>query len=193
MQKNSSKQHWNVSTLVYMALLVALHLVLTRVFVIELGAYRISIGSVATIMAGLWLGPVAGGVCGLAADLIGCFMKGYAVNPFITLAAILWGVIPALAKPFFVNRTKKMKAVGICISIAITDVISSLILTTAGLVIFLGYNFYAIMPGRLVQFACMLPLYCVLSCILYLSPLTSMVVSGISRTARPGGHSLEGR
>ena len=53
MQKNSSKQYWNVSTLVYMALLVALHLVLTRVFVIELGAYRISIGSVATIMAGL--------------------------------------------------------------------------------------------------------------------------------------------
>ena len=148
MQKNSSKQYWNVSTLVYMALLVALHLVLTRVFVIELGAYRISIGSVATIMAGLWLGPVAGGVCGLAADLIGCFMKGYAVNPFITLAAILWGVIPALAKPFFANRTKKMKAVGISVSIVITAVFSSLILTTAGLVIFLGYNFYAIKIGR---------------------------------------------
>ena len=65
-----------------MALLVAMHLVLTRVFVVELGAYRISVGSVCTILAGVWLGPVAGGVCGLAADLIGCFMKGYAVNPF---------------------------------------------------------------------------------------------------------------
>ena len=43
---------------------------------------------------GLWLGPVAGGVCGLCADIIGCFMKGYAVNPFITVAAILWGVLP---------------------------------------------------------------------------------------------------
>lgn len=193
MQKNSSKQHWNVATLVYMALLVALHLVLTRVFVIELGAYRISIGSVATIMAGLWLGPVAGGVCGFAADIIGCFMKGYAVNPFITVAAILWGVIPALAKPFFANRTKKGKTVGICVSVVITAVFSSLILTTAGLVLIMGYNFYAIMPGRLVQFACMIPIYCVLSCILYLSPLTSMVMSGISRTARPGSQTLEGR
>ena len=92
------KQYWNVKTLVFMALLIAMHLVLTRVLVIDLGAYRISVGSVCTILAGLWLGPVAGGVCGLCADIIGCFMKGYAVNPFITVAAILWGVLPALAK-----------------------------------------------------------------------------------------------
>ena len=85
------KQTWNVKTLVFMALLIAMHLVLTRVLVIDLGAYRISVGSVTTILAGLWLGPVAGGVCGFCADIIGCFMKGYAVNPFITVAAILWG------------------------------------------------------------------------------------------------------
>lgn len=84
------KQYWNVKTLVFMALLIAMHLVLTRVLVIDLGAYRISVGSVCTILAGLWLGPVAGGVCGFCADIIGCFMKGYAVNPFITVAAILW-------------------------------------------------------------------------------------------------------
>ena len=91
------------------ALLIAMHLVLTRVLVIDLGAYRISVGSVCTILAGLWLGPVAGGVCGLCADIIGCFMKGYAVNPFITVAAILWGVLPALAKPLFANRKKTGK------------------------------------------------------------------------------------
>ena len=65
------KQYWNVKTLVFMALLIAMHLVLTRVLVIDLGAYRISVGSVCTILAGLWLGPVAGGVCGLCADIIG--------------------------------------------------------------------------------------------------------------------------
>ena len=129
------KQTWNVKTLVFMALLIAMHLVLTRVLVIDLGAYRISVGSVCTILAGLWLGPVAGGVCGLCADIIGCFMKGYAVNPFITVAAILWGVLPALAKPLFANRKKTGKTVGICVSIVVTAVLSSLVLTTAGLVI----------------------------------------------------------
>ena len=170
------KQYWNVKTLVFMALLIAMHLVLTRVLVIDLGAYRISVGSVCTILAGLWLGPVAGGVCGLCADIIGCFMKGYAVNPFITVAAILWGVLPALAKPLFANRKKTGKTVGICVSIVVTAILSSLVFTTAGLVIMLGYNFYAIMPGRLVEFAIMIPIYCVLTCLLYFSPLTAMVV-----------------
>ena len=174
------KQTWNVKTLVFMALLIAMHLVLTRVLVIDLGAYRISVGSVTTILAGLWLGPVAGGVCGFCADIIGCFMKGYAVNPFITVAAILWGVLPALAKPFFAKRKKTGKTVGICVSIVVTAVLSSLVLTTAGLVIMLGYNFYAIMPGRLVQFAIMIPVYCVLTCLLYFSPLTAMVAGNTS-------------
>lgn len=174
MQKN--KQTWNVKTLVFMALLIAMHLVLTRVFVIDLGSYRISVGSVATILAGLWLGPVAGGVCGGCADILGCFMKGYAVNPLITVAAILWGVIPALAKPLFSNYKKTGKTVGICVSVTNTAVLSSLVCTTAGLVLMNGYNLYAILPGRIVQFIIMVPTYCVLTCLLYFSPLTSMVV-----------------
>ena len=174
------KQTWNVKTLVFMAILIAMHLVLTRVLVIDLGAYRISVGSVTTILAGLWLGPIAGGVCGLCADIIGCFMKGYAVNPFITVAAILWGVLPALARPLLANKKKTGKTVVICISIVITAILSSLVLTTAGLVIMLGYNFYAIMPGRLVQFVIMIPIYCVLTCLLYFSPLTAMVAGNVT-------------
>ena len=175
------KQTWNVKTLVFMALLVAMHLVLTRVLVIDLGADRISVGSVCTILAGLWLGPVAGGVCGFASDIIGCFMKGYAVNPFITVAAILWGVLPALVRPLIANKKKTGKTVGICVSIVVTAILSSLVLTTAGLVIMLGYNFYAIMPGRLIQFAIMIPIYCVLTCLLYFSPLTAMVAGDVAQ------------
>ena len=175
------KQTWNLKTLVFMALLVAMHLVLTRVLVIDLGAYRISVGSVCTILAGLWLGPVAGGVCGFASDIIGCFMKGYAVNPFITVAAILWGVLPALVRPLIANKKKTGKTVGICVPIVVTAILSSLVLTTAGLVIMLGYNFYAIMPGRLIQFAIMIPIYCVLTCLLYFSPLTAMVAGDVAQ------------
>jgi ECF transporter S component (folate family) len=159
-----------------------MNLVLTRVLVIELGAYRISVGSVCTILAGLWLGPVAGGVCGFASDIIGCFIRGYAVNPFITVAAILWGVIPALAKHFFVNKKKIGKTIGIVISVVVTGILSSLVITTAGLVLIMGYNFYAIMPGRLVQFVIMTPIYCVLTCLLYFSPVTSIVIGNASPT-----------
>ena len=175
MQKNNHSV-WNVKTLVFMSLLVAMQLVLSRVLVIEMGPYRITVGTVCTILAGLWMGPVAGGVCGGCADIIGCFIKGYAVNPFITLAAILWGVLPALSKKFYANRTRTGKTVGISLSVILTGAVCSLGLTTAGLVLIMSYRFEVIMPGRLVQFAIMMPIYCVLTCLLYFSPLTSLVV-----------------
>ncbi|MBQ7372535.1 MAG: folate family ECF transporter S component [Blautia sp.] len=170
------KSFWSVRTMVFLALLTAVQIVLTRVFVIELGGvYRISLGSVATILAGLWFGPVAGGLCGFAGDLLGCFMRGYTINPLITLAAICWGVLPALVRPLSANKSRKVKTVYISAAIAVTAVISSLILTTAGLVLLNGANFYAIFPGRVVQCLILTPIYCVVTCLLYFSPLTIMV------------------
>lgn len=177
MQKNS-KRTWDTRTLVFMGLLVALHIVLTRLIVIELGSYRISVGSVCTILAGLWLGPVAGGICGLVSDLLGCILKGYAVNPLITLAAITWGVAAGGTRQFLSGGRVK-KTVILCTGITLASVLSTLIFTTAGLVWLLGYNFYAIMPGRIVQWAIMTPIYCALTCMIYFSPLT-LLVTGVA-------------
>ena len=170
MRKN--KQTWSVKTLVFLALLVAIQLVLSRVLVIDLGVYRITLGTVATVLAGLWMGPVAGGVEGAVADIIGCFMKGYGVNPLITLSAVAWGVIPGLAGKLMAEKNRKVKTVVMCVAIAVSGVVGT------GLVM-IGANFYAIMPGRLVQFAIMTPIYCVLTSLLYFSPLTGMVVGNI--------------
>ena len=154
MRKN--KQTWSVKTLVFLALLVAIQLVLSRVLVIDLGVYRITLGTVATVLAGLWMGPVAGGVEG----------------------AVAWGVIPGLAGKLMAEKNRKVKTVVMCVAIAVSGVVGTLGLTTAGLVM-IGANFYAIMPGRLVQFAIMTPIYCVLTSLLYFSPLTGMVVGNI--------------
>ena len=172
MRKN--KQTWSVKTLVFLALLVAIQLVLSRVLVIDLGVYRITLGTVATVLAGLWMGPVAGGVEGAVADIIGCFMKGYGVNPLITLSAVAWGVIPGLAGKLMAEKNRKVKTAVMCAAIAISGVVGTLGLTTAGLVM-IGANFYAIMPGRVVQYAIMTPIYCVCTLVLYFSPLTAMV------------------
>lgn len=183
MHENSrNSQRWNVKTLVFMALFVALDLVVGRLLSVDLGPYRISFGSVVLILSGLWLGPVAGGICGFGADIIGCFMKGYTVNPLITLAAVMWGVIPALMKGLFSSseKAKNKRIAWLSVSVVLTGALSSLVTTTAGLVLILGYNFYAIMSGRLVQFVIMMPLYCVLTSLLYFSPLTSMIAGNIA-------------
>ena len=53
-----------------------------------------------------------------------------------------------------------------------------------GLVLILGYNFYAIMPTRLVQFAAMIPMYIIVTILLYYSPATDMVRQSLrSKTA----------
>ena len=164
MQKNK-KMTWDTRTLVFLGLLVAMHIVLVRLVVIDLGSYRITIGSVCTILAGLWFGPVAGGVSGLISDVLGCILKGYAINPLITVAAILWGVIPALMRPLMTGS--KVKKTGMLwLSVVVTSILATLVFTTAGLVLLLGYNFYAIMPGRIVQWAIMTPIYCVLTSVL---------------------------
>lgn len=183
MQKNK-KTIWDTRTLVFVGLLSALQIILTRLIVIELGSYRVTIGSVSTILAGLWLGPFAGGISGLISDVLGCMIKGYAVNPFITLAAVLWGVIPGFARAFMSGKKGK-KTVIICVSVVITSVFSTLLFTTAGLVLFQGYNLYAILPGRVIQWAIMTPIYCVLTVIMYFSPITNMILNAtVRRTDR---------
>ena len=190
MQKNK-KTAWDTRVLVFLGLLVAMHVVLTRLFVIELGSYRISLGSVSTIMAGLWFGPVAGGVSGFVSDILGCILKGYAINPLITVAGILWGVIPAMMRRFIVG-TKTKKTAALCVGVAITSVFSTLVFTTAGLAWINGGEFWvsvmAILPGRLVQWALMTPIYCVLTCMLYFSPITSMVLNATVRRVKDTAH-----
>lgn len=190
MQKNRKKT-WDTHTLVFLGLLVAMHVVLTRLFVIELGSYRISIGSICTIMAGLWFGPIAGGVSGLVSDILGCILKGYAINPLITVAGMLWGVIPALMSGL-ITGTKVRKTVVLCISVVLTAMCSTLGFTTAGVAWINGGEFWvsaaAIFPGRLVQWVIMTPIYCVLTCMLYFSPITSMVWNATVRKVKDTAH-----
>lgn len=80
MERNN-KTTIETRTLVFMALLVAMQIILSKVISIDLGFARITISSLPTILAGLWFGPLAGGLCGMAADILGCLLKGYAVNP----------------------------------------------------------------------------------------------------------------
>ena len=180
MQRNRYRTVWCTYTLVSLGALTAVNLILTRFLAINIGGFgRIQLGAIARIMAGLWFGPLAGGLCGLVSDLLGCLIQGYAVNPLITLAAILWGVIPALFLPEGIfsgsNISRKMGILRLCAGTVAACFICTLILTTAGLVLINGMNLYAIFPTRLIQFALQTPVYCVLVCLLFYSPVTSQI------------------
>lgn len=81
------------------------------------------------------------------------------------------------------ERKHKRKTVEICASVVVAAVLSTIIFNTAGMVLFMGYSLYAILPGRLIQFAVMTPLLCVITVSLYLSPLTQ-ILAGYLRERR---------
>ncbi len=170
-----SRTPLNVTTLVYMALLCAAQIILSRVLVLDLGAYRISLGTIATILAGLWLGPLCGAITGGVADILGCFLRGYYINPFITCSAMLWGILPSLFLARVKTRDKKTKVLFLALSLLTCGLLGSVVLNTTGLVLIGGYHLYAILPGRLLQTAIMVPVYILLTSLLYFSPLTALV------------------
>lgn len=169
--------------LVLMAVMVAMEIILERFISIPVGNIsRFSIGKTVVVLSGLWFGPISGALVGAVSDILGGLLQGYglSINPFITLSSMMWGVIPALVmrNTKWAGTTKNTKRIVIlCVSIFVNSIISTLGLTTLGLVIVYGYNFFALLPTRLVQFAALVPVYCIVTCLLYFSPLTGMVRS----------------
>lgn len=175
------KTRWNTKTLTFLALLIALQVIFGDVLAITISATnKVSLGPVAAIMAGLWLGPVPGLLCGLCADLIGFFAapQAFPFNPFITLAAGVWGLIPGLLRGLVSKMDGKVKkSLILIISIIISSILGTLVLTTMGLVLLSGLKFVNIYWTRILQMAVGIPVYSVAAILLYFSPLTKMIMN----------------
>ena len=77
----------SIQVLIMMALFIALSIVLGKQLSFTAGPFRISFENLTVLMAGIFFGPLAGLTVGACADLIGCLLVGYAINPIITAGA----------------------------------------------------------------------------------------------------------
>ena len=64
---------------------------------------RFSFENLPIILSGIAFGPLVGAFTGLIADVVGCLLRGYALNPILTLAAIFIGFAAGL----IFNTTKR--------------------------------------------------------------------------------------
>lgn len=103
MKQTGSSNRMSTQVVVKAALLAAASIILTRFFsyMIPLGglpALRIGFGNVPLIIAGMMLGPVAGGIVGVVSDLVGFMINpmGGMYFPGFTLTAALYGVISGI-------------------------------------------------------------------------------------------------
>ena len=79
------------------AFLTALSIVCGKFLKIPVGdVLRFSFENLPILFAGLVFGPVEGVLVGVVADLLGCVLYGYAVNPLVTAGAVCIGLVSGL-------------------------------------------------------------------------------------------------
>lgn len=104
MQKN--KRAITTKTMAYCALLAALSVVLARlVGLMPDPSTRFSIEAIPIFMAGMFFGPLAGGMVGFTADFVGCLFSAFGYNPIFCIPPILYGVFAGLLRHFLAKNT----------------------------------------------------------------------------------------
>ncbi len=90
----------NTNILVLAAFMTALSVVIGWVCKSYLtfgdGSIRVTFENTPVVLAGIWLGPVIGGVVGAASDVVSALLSGYSINPIITVGAASVGLVSGL-------------------------------------------------------------------------------------------------
>ncbi|MDO5755229.1 MAG: folate family ECF transporter S component [Tissierellia bacterium] len=158
-----------VQVIAYSAILMALSIVLTRMFSIMIpipgigNSLRVGFGAIPTIIAGLLFGPVAGGIVGGGSDIIGVLINpmGPAIHPGFTFTAMLTGIIPGLVVGAYgkklgihsiqVLQDKKYLTRSIIMTVVLRAIIVEMILNTIWLTNLMGASFVVLFPPRAVK------------------------------------------
>ncbi len=130
----------NIRVMAISALLTALSIVLGKYLAINVtDSIRVSFENLPILMSGLFFGPIIGGVVGAAADIIGCFLVGYSMNPIITVGACLIGVISGIIGTYAFRKCENWRATPrVFIPVMASHVICSMGIKSLGMVVYYG-------------------------------------------------------
>ncbi|MBQ8528155.1 MAG: folate family ECF transporter S component [Clostridia bacterium] len=112
---------------------------------------RFSLENLPIIFAGVAFGPLAGALVGAVADLVGCLLVGYAINPIVTLGAV---VIGTLAGGVWRICKKSSLSLWLCcaLSVGISHLVGSVIIKTFGLSVYYDMSFEVLLLWRLLNY-----------------------------------------
>ena len=139
--------------LVSSAFLAAISIVCGKYLAIPLGnVMRFSFENLPIILAGMIFGPIVGAVVGTVADLIGCVLVGYTINPVVTAGAALIGAVSGLSY-LLLNKAKALPFwLKITLTVTLSHLIGSVIVKTVGLAAFYSIPIWALMLWRVLNY-----------------------------------------
>ncbi len=135
-----------------LAMLAAISIICGKYLAIPGGeVMRFSLESMPIILSGMAFGPVAGIAVGTVADLVGCFMVGYTVNPLVTLGAASIGAISGIL-PFITKKISAKPIFTTALTTAAAHLVGSVIIKTIGLSAYYDMPFAVLVLWRLLNY-----------------------------------------
>lgn len=129
-----------------MALMIAISVILSRFFSLQTEILRLSLGYIPIILAGVLLGPIAGGIVGVAADFLGTtFFSAYAWFPPLALTPLFIGIWSGLMRSQFIKSSfRRTVLFNFC-----GNVIGRIIISSACLHILYSTGFTVLLATRI--------------------------------------------
>ena len=148
--KNEIMLFSNLKVLTAAAFFVALSIVCGKLLAFNVGAVlRFSLENFPILLSSVAFGPLVGAVTAVCADLIGCLLVGYEINPLVTLGAFVIGLTSgAIFKLFRKNRL----FVRLFISVLISHLLGSVVIKTLGLAAFYSIPIEVLLLWRLLNY-----------------------------------------
>ncbi len=166
MQKSNSSRF--LKLMVSGAFLAALSIVLGKYLAFGVGnVLRFSFENLPIIFAGMAFGSPVGIMVGIVADLVGCILVGYEINPIITVGAALIG-LTAGGYYHLPGRGRDKKAVSFRVTffVFLSHILGSVLIKTLGLSVFYDMPLGILMLWRLLNYVIIGTLETVLLCCL---------------------------
>lgn len=131
-------------------ILAALSIVFGKLLAFNIGElFRISLENLPIILGGIFLGPIFGAIVGMVADLVGCLIVGYTINPFITVGAMAVGLVAGIT----VRVLPKEERSSAFLAVLLSHLIGSVLIKSAGLSWFYGTDYLTLIGYRCINYA----------------------------------------
>ena len=129
MQKSKSKANLLKITAVS-AVLAACSIILGKYLQIPIGdAIRISFENLPILLAAFYFGPISAVAVAVVADLVGCLLLGYTINPIVTLGATAIGLVAGI----FAHILRRQGFLKVFFTVLPAHLIGSVLIKTFGL------------------------------------------------------------
>ncbi len=126
---------------------------------------RITFENIPVVIAGIFMGPVAGAVVGFTGDLISClFSKDPFFNPIVSAGAICFGLISGLIPRLIIRKRGYLQ---IILSSFFAHLVGSAIIKTIGLYVFSGIQWNFLRWRIPLYMLVIIPIEILVLCLLY--------------------------